>query len=129
MYPDFPSPDFFGVAVFVTTYHLQSGLVHPVWAMIAMVTSVSTVLANAFGGPLLPRRRRGAEARLTLRIANLHCEHCLAAIKEAVSRLPGIADVRGDPAAQLVTVTYQTGVADPDGIHEAILERGFKVAA
>ena len=31
-----------------------TGLVHPVWAMAAMVASVSTVLANSFGGRLLP---------------------------------------------------------------------------
>ncbi len=32
-----------------------TGLVHPAWAMIAMVLSVSTVLLNSFGGRLLPR--------------------------------------------------------------------------
>lgn len=31
-----------------------TGLVHPVWAMIAMVASVSTVLTNSFAGRLLP---------------------------------------------------------------------------
>jgi len=35
-----------------------TGLVHPVWAMIAMAASVSTVLANSFAGRLLPRLRR-----------------------------------------------------------------------
>lgn len=30
-----------------------TGLVHPIWAMIAMVLSVSTVLANSFGGRLV----------------------------------------------------------------------------
>jgi len=30
-----------------------TGLVHPVWAMVAMVASVTTVLANSFGGRLL----------------------------------------------------------------------------
>ncbi|MCI0345360.1 MAG: HAD-IC family P-type ATPase, partial [Chloroflexi bacterium] len=36
-----------------------SGLVHPVWAMVAMVASVSTVLANSFGGRLLRRAVEG----------------------------------------------------------------------
>lgn len=36
-----------------------TGLVHPVWAMVAMVASVSTVLANSFGGRVLPRLGRG----------------------------------------------------------------------
>ncbi|HUG40672.1 MAG TPA: heavy metal translocating P-type ATPase [Longimicrobiales bacterium] len=34
-----------------------TGLVHPVWAMIAMAASVSAVLLNSFGGRLLPKRR------------------------------------------------------------------------
>jgi cation transport ATPase len=33
-----------------------TGLVHPVWAMIAMAASVPTVLLNSFGGRLLPKR-------------------------------------------------------------------------
>lgn len=35
-----------------------SGLVHPVWAMLAMAASVSVVLLNSFAGSLLPRRAR-----------------------------------------------------------------------
>lgn len=31
-----------------------TGLVSPVWAMVAMAGSVSTVLLNSFGGRLLP---------------------------------------------------------------------------
>jgi heavy metal translocating P-type ATPase len=35
-----------------------TGLVHPVWAMIAMAASVSTVLVNSFAGQLLPKAWR-----------------------------------------------------------------------
>jgi P-type Cu+ transporter len=35
-----------------------TGLVHPVWAMIAMAASVSAVLTNSFAGRLLPGARR-----------------------------------------------------------------------
>ncbi|HEX7973121.1 MAG TPA: cation-translocating P-type ATPase, partial [Anaerolineales bacterium] len=34
-----------------------TGLVNPVWAMIAMAVSVTVVLSNSFAGRLLPRRR------------------------------------------------------------------------
>ncbi|MEX2526570.1 MAG: hypothetical protein WEA09_02935, partial [Gemmatimonadota bacterium] len=37
-----------------------TGIVHPVWAMVAMAASVSTVLLNSFGGRLLPEGRRVA---------------------------------------------------------------------
>ena len=35
-----------------------TGLVHPVWAMIAMAASVTAVLLNSFGGRLLPARTK-----------------------------------------------------------------------
>ncbi len=104
-----------------------TGLVHPVWAMIAMVASVSTVLTNSFGGRLLPKARRGLRAELTLKIANMHCKHCLASIKDAVRKLDGVEDVGGDPGRQVVTVTYREGMVEPDGIREAIIERGFQI--
>ena len=58
----------------------------------------------------------------------MHCEHCLESIREAASKIAGVEEVRGDPAGQIVTVTYREGVAEPDGIREAIVERGFRVA-
>ncbi len=104
-----------------------TGLVHPVWAMVAMVASVTTVLSNSFAGRLLPKARRGRQAQLTLRIANMHCEHCLESIKQAACKLRGVEDVAGDPQGQVVTVTYRDGAVEPDGIREAIIERGFQV--
>jgi len=105
-----------------------SGLVPPVWAMVAMVLSVGTVLTNSFAGWLLPRaHRRGRVVQLTLTIANLHCEHCLASIREAACQLTGVEEVRGDPVGQVVTVTYRAGAVEPEDIREAISKRGFQV--
>ncbi len=106
-----------------------TSLLPPVWAMAAMLLSVSTVLTNSFAGRLLPRaRRRGQPTQLTLTIPNMHCDHCLESIQEAVSRLAGVEQVAGDPGRQTVTVAYHEGIADPDGIRTAIIERGFRVA-
>lgn len=41
-----------------------TGIVYPVWAMIAMAVSVSVVLANSFAGQLLPGRTRVARERM-----------------------------------------------------------------
>jgi cation transport ATPase len=83
-----------------------TSLLPPVWAMVAMLLSVSTVLTNSFAGQLLPKaRRRGQRTQLTLMIPNMHCDHCLASIKEAACTLGGVDDVAGDPARQTVTVT------------------------
>ncbi len=103
-----------------------TGLVHPVWAMVAMVASVSTVLTNSFAGRLLPKAQRGRPVQLTLKVANIHCAHCVASIREAVRKLDGVEEVTGDPDKQLVTVTFREGMVDPDRIREAIIKRGFR---
>jgi heavy metal translocating P-type ATPase len=107
-----------------------TGLVHPVWAMIAMAASVTTVLANSFAGRLLPaKQRRGVQASVTYTIANMHCQHCLDSIATAVRKLDGIEEVSGEPDRKRVTVRYRADRVDPDGIREAILERGFEVGS
>lgn len=104
-----------------------TGLIHPVWAMIAMVASVTTVLTNSFAGRLLPKPHRGSTTQATFRIANMHCEHCLASIREAARKLDGVEEVTGDPAEQVVTVTYREGMVKPEGIREAIIAQGFHI--
>lgn len=93
-----------------------------------MVASVSTVLANSFAGRMLPKVRRGRKQQLSLKIANMHCQGCLASIRQAATRLRGVEEVTGDPAQQMIAVTYREGVAEPDGIREAIIDRGFLIA-
>ncbi|RMF63622.1 MAG: HAD family hydrolase, partial [Calditrichaeota bacterium] len=54
-----------------------TGIVHPVWAMIAMVASVTTVLLNSFGGRFLPQKKTKpalAKQHLTLELPTMHCE-------------------------------------------------------
>ena len=54
-----------------------TGWVHPVFAMIAMAASVSTVLANSFGGKLLPKSTAGSKEevrRVTLEVPSIHCQ-------------------------------------------------------
>jgi cation transport ATPase len=104
-----------------------TGLVHPVWAMIAMAASVTAVLTNSFAGQLVPKLRRGSQRELSLKIANMHCQGCVASLREALSRLKGVEEVRGDPARHVLTVTYREGMVEPDGIRETIIEKGFHV--
>jgi P-type E1-E2 ATPase len=50
-----------------------TGLIHPVWAMIAMAASITAVLTNSFAGRLLPeKKRREVHASVTYTIANMH---------------------------------------------------------
>ncbi|MFQ5660156.1 MAG: cation transporter [Gammaproteobacteria bacterium] len=86
-----------------------TGLVHPVMAMIAMAASVTTVLLNSFAGRLLPRGRvaekgEGIIKTVTLTVPSMHCESCLARIREALGALPGVESVAGELAEKLVII-------------------------
>jgi Cu+-exporting ATPase len=108
-----------------------TGLVHPVWAMAAMVASVTTVLTNSFAGRLLPRVRRArepGEERLALRVPDMHCDGCLATIREAVAGVDGVVSVDGELDTRTLEVRYRPDRTAPDTIHAAIHDRGFLVA-
>ncbi|HID61874.1 MAG TPA: cation transporter, partial [Anaerolineae bacterium] len=107
-----------------------TGLLHPVWAMVAMVTSVSTVLLNSFAGQLIPRRREVAEVRvetLTLSVPSIHCMGCVAALQRRLLQLDGVEEVTGDPAARTLTVIYRRDQTDTVTIQEEIVALGHVV--
>lgn len=114
-----------------------SGLVHPAWAMIAMVTSVSTVLLNSFAGKLLPRRpqkqsRETPEAAeevetLALKVPTIHCEGCVQIIRDALGHLPEVAKVEGAPKQKRITVTVQKGSLSREDIVEELSKLGHVV--
>jgi heavy metal translocating P-type ATPase len=90
-----------------------TGLVHPIWAMVAMVASVSTVLLNSFGGRLLPKSRAPQEEKLekiVLKVPSMHCQGCAGTIEQALHRLAGVASVTADHQSKLVTVAVRDGV-------------------
>jgi P-type E1-E2 ATPase len=107
-----------------------TGLVHPVWAMIAMAASVSAVLSNSFGARMLTlRQRRDRRGSATFFVPALNCEHCVDAIAMALYRLDGVVTVHGEPERKLVRVDYAADRADPAGIADVIVERGFENVA
>ncbi len=109
-----------------------TGLVPPIWAMLAMVASVSAVLINSFAGRLIPRGEKAEEElpelhRLELHVPSMSCSGCLENITQAVTRLPQVEKVDGDLDEKLVIVQYRDGQAAPDEIRAAINEAGFPV--
>jgi len=103
-----------------------TGLVHPVWAMIAMAASVTAVLANSFAGRLLTRSRVRQGDELSLHVANMHCAQCLDTIRKALAPLEGVEHVGGDPNRKLVTVTYHPAAIGPESIRRAVRARGYE---
>ncbi len=106
-----------------------TGLVHPVWAMVAMAASVSAVLLNSFGGRLLPKHRVGqTETReLTLKVPTMHCEGCLRNIQNTLAQRAGVQEVDGDLSTKQVTVVYDQDKIDEERIRESVTDAGFVV--
>ena len=60
-------------------------------------------------------------------VTGMTCGHCVAAVKEEVSKLPGVTGVDVDLATGAVTVESASGV-DRDQFVAAIDEAGYAVA-
>jgi len=103
-----------------------TGLVHPVWAMIAMAASVSTVLLNSFGGKLLPKpsQREARETadetmeRLQFQVPTIHCDGCVQIIRDALGRFPEIARVEGEPRQKRITVVFHRPLPRDEIVNE-----------
>lgn len=114
-----------------------TGLVHPVWAMIAMAASVTTVLLNSFAGRLLPkptgnRFEKACEAKegietLEFKVPTIHCEGCVQNIRNALSHLPMIAGVESRIKNKEITVSVEKGAISRDQIAAEISRLGHTI--
>ena len=116
---------FNGVGVPLAT----TGLIAPAWAMAAMAASVTTVLLNSFWGRLVPRFRRRPPTvqRVTLTVPSIHCEGCVAVIKEALVKLPGVISAEGDSHTKQVVVATRDGQGQLRAIEEALTRLGHVI--
>jgi heavy metal translocating P-type ATPase len=120
-----------------------TGLVHPVWAMIAMAASVSTVLINSFFGRLIPSRKvTGKEPptektkettvtniNLKLKVIGdqtIHCSGCERTIQMTLSRLPGVGQVDADHHTQLIEVGLDPNQSDKAELLSALADIGWE---
>ena len=106
-----------------------TGLVMPVWAMIAMAASVTTVLLNSFWGRLMPQRTRPEPSlqRVTLTVPSIHCAGCVTKIRDELSKLSVVVAVDGDPHRKQVVVTMRDGDGGRATVEEAITRIGHVV--
>ncbi len=123
-----------------------TGWVHPSWAMIAMALSVSAVLANSFGGRLLPSRHPPARAggpsktaatvqpieegvvESVFSVPGIHCSTCVETIAGYLKTENGIEQVEGDAEAKEIRVIHRPHTIDRDKIRVLITQRGYRVA-
>jgi len=141
---------FNGVGVPLAT----TGLVHPVWAMIAMAASVTAVLLNSFGGKLVPPGPHMAEVagerwpakleaaaevatpggvapgeakRLLLYVPDMHCAGCANTIRMVLSAREGVNEVDADANRKCVRVEFRPDVIGVTEIQEEVTSGGFQV--
>lgn len=106
-----------------------SGIVHPIWAMIAMVASVSTVLLNSFGGRVVSKVKPAREKQKAIfRIPNMHCEQCVRTMKQALRQLVDGTEIESDLGKSLLRVTFTANDISREGIREILTEIGFEPA-
>ncbi|MCH2449429.1 MAG: heavy metal translocating P-type ATPase [Gracilimonas sp.] len=109
-----------------------TGLLYPVWAMIAMVASVTAVLANSFWGRLISKASRFREEEknrqrsITYRVPNMHCEHCVETITTTLNKRFEDIIVETDLDQSEVTVVFTNGNVNDSSLREALVEMGYK---
>lgn len=65
--------------------------------------------------------------QVTLEAPDISCDHCIMTIEKAVTRLPGVRFLSGDPNGKQVTVEYDPAQVDPSAIEGAMEEEGYPV--
>ena len=64
----------------------------------------------------------------TYRVPDVSCEHCVRAITEELTKLPGVEHVGVDLKTKLVTMRHDGSVSDAQ-LREGIEEAGYDIAA
>ena len=62
---------------------------------------------------------------ITLTAPDISCDHCIAAIRKALSKLAGVQFVGGNPQTKQVTIRYDPSVVELTAIEKAMEEEGY----
>jgi len=62
---------------------------------------------------------------VTLTAPDISCDHCIAAIRGALSKLAGVQFLDGNPQTKKVTIRYDPSVVDLTDIEKAMEEEGY----
>lgn len=68
-----------------------------------------------------------AETTVELTVEGMSCNHCVMAVKKALTGLEGIRQVEVNLRTKKVRVDYEEGAANLQGIKNAIEGQGYKV--
>ncbi len=65
--------------------------------------------------------------QVTLEAPDISCDHCIASIRKAVTKLPGVQFIGGDPESKRVTLEYDPAAVQVEAIEQAMQEEGYPV--
>ena len=65
----------------------------------------------------------------TLKVPDMHCGHCKAAVESELSKLSGAQRASADVENGTVEVAYDEGTVSTEDLKDAIEEAGYTVAA
>ncbi|MCE7733985.1 MAG: metal-transporting ATPase [Candidatus Heimdallarchaeota archaeon] len=119
----------------------MTGLVHPVFAMIAMAASVTTVLLNSYGGKLIPQKGKRASSQtleerssneirthqITYSIPTIHCRGCINGLKESLEKLPGVISVDGNADSKTLVLDFTNKDINFKKVKKLIKDEGHKI--
>ena len=64
---------------------------------------------------------------LTLTAPDIACDHCIASIRKAMSKLAGVEFVSGDPTRRQISVRFDESRAKLEDIEQAMEDEGYPV--
>ncbi len=119
----------------------MTGLVHPVFAMLAMAASVTTVLLNSYGGKLIPGKVEEVSSQsfeeplsvelkthqISYTIPTIHCQGCVYGLKESLEELPGVVSVDGDADSKTLVLDFVNKDVNFKKVKKLIENEGHKI--
>ena len=119
-----------------------TGLVYPIWGMVAMAASVTSIFINSLWGrgnyffeairgvgraPHVPAEEpeSGPLAEIEYLVPSMVCEGCAEKIGDALRPLPGVREVRPKVAQKQVYVRYEPARVQEQELRNALAAAGF----
>ena len=120
-----------------------TGLVYPIWGMVAMAASVTSIFINSLWGrgsyffeaikgvgqsaqiPSTDTAQSEPLDSIELGVPNMVCEGCAEKISSALSAVPGVREVRPKVSQKHIYVRYEPGRVGKDLLKETMNKAGF----